>query len=155
MSKKIDAGTAGLYSFKPKSPAPGNGLAAKGLAVSEDLQVSAQATIEDKLKALELQGGKFIRYANSLKDGYILSNNDIAVILNLITTETTKAIREAERTGELHQIKMLEHWQSLHGNLITPIDLQHVRRSLEQFPDQPLARETLAALQKEHQKGDV
>lgn len=56
---------------------------------------------------------------------------------------------EAERRGEVYQIKMQQHWQNLHNISIEPDDLQHIADSLEQSPDQPLARVMLQELEKQ------
>ena len=55
-------------------------------------------------------------------------------------------LRKAERQGEISQLQMLMHWATLHDRDITVEDLDHILTSLAQFPDQPLARETLKAL---------
>lgn len=70
-----------------------------------------------------------------------------------IAAHTRQEVLKAERRGEYNQIKMLLHWSRLHKINITPEDLSHILRSLEQTPDQPLARQTLAALH--NQKGET
>lgn len=61
--------------------------------------------------------------------------------------------RLAERRGEVSQLKMLQNWMLLHDLTATTDDIDHILKSLEQFPNQPLARENLAALAKP-QAGD-
>lgn len=60
----------------------------------------------------------------------------------------------AERRGEKYQLLMLKHWMTLHNRSVEVEDIDHILESFKQFPAQPLARETLAALEAED-KGET
>jgi hypothetical protein len=53
---------------------------------------------------------------------------------------------EAERRGEMWQLMYLKQWAELHGISIEVSDIDHIISSLDQTPDQPLARVTLNKL---------
>lgn len=53
---------------------------------------------------------------------------------------------EAERRGEVAQLKLLKHWATQHDIAVTVDDLDHVLGSIEQLPNQPLARKNLEAI---------
>lgn len=75
-----------------------------------------------------------------------LKNQNVEALQSLIT--------QAERRGEVSQLKLLRGWANLHQLGVLPSDFDHVLRSLEQFPYQPLASQTLAELEKRGKDGE-
>jgi hypothetical protein len=58
----------------------------------------------------------------------------------------TAGNQQAERRGEVATLKRLKHWMTLHNRDADVGDIDHLLISLEQFPDQPTASQTLEAL---------